>query len=404
MRLNAVAAMLPDAVPAGGPLAGLPYVAKDMFATGVHAPSHGLAGTATAIAPRAEVLKRLDRAGARLIAAAEMTALAYEPSGYNAARGAVLNPWDLDAVAGGSSSGSAALVAAGCAFAALGSDTGGSVRIPAHCCGVTSLKPSPGVIPDSNAMPLAPSLDTIGMFARSARDLALLWPVASGRATQHPKVQRAVRLATFLDGSAAAVRAVCDAAIDLFARLGVQLASANGFPKQADAHALTVMQGEVARIHRTLPHDADPLLRKRLAKGLDISDSTLGACLAERNRLRDEFLLTWNNADVAFTPVMPIGVPDAAETNPGSTRFRPRTLYDLSRFTRFVNFLDLPAISIPAGFDDRGRPVGLQIIGRPQRDMQLLDLAVSFQHVTDWHGRVPTAVEGILANEGEAVA
>ena len=117
--------------------------------------------TASDATPRAEILLRLDRAGADLIAAAEMTALAYEPSGYNAARGCVLNPWDFDAVTGGSSSGSAALVAAGCAFASLGSDTGGSVRIPAHCCGVTSLKATFGAIPGEGAMRLAASLDTI---------------------------------------------------------------------------------------------------------------------------------------------------------------------------------------------------------------------------------------------------
>ena len=104
------------------------------------------------------------------------------------------------------------------------------------------------------------------------------------------------------------------------------------------------------------------------------------------------------------SPVMPVAVPDAAETDPTSPRFSPRTLYRLSRFTRFVNFLGLPAMSIPAGFDENGRPVGLQIIGRPHQDMQLLTLAALFQEKTDWHGRVPTAAEEAITKEGEAAA
>ena len=403
-RLNAVAAMLPETTTAIGSLAGLPYVAKDLFATGLHSPSNGLASSTASDAPRAEILLRLDRAGADLIAAAEMTALAYEPSGYNAARGRVLNPWDFGAVTGGSSSGSAALVAAGCAFASLGSDTGGSVRIPAHCCGVTSLKPTLGMIPGDGAMQLAPSLDTIGLFARSARDLALLWPVVSGSDQKPGQIKGAVRLTAFFEGSATTVRTLCDAAIGTIVSLGVTVSNADGFPEQADKHALTVMQGEAARVHRALPADVDPSLRKRMEKGLDISDCTLAECLAERDRLREEFLGTFGGTDVALAPVMPIAVPDAAEADPASDRFQPRTLYALSRFTRFVNFLGLPAMSVPAGFDERGRPVGLQIIGRPLQDLQLLSLAALFQDATDWHGRIPTAVERAITKEGEAAA
>ncbi|MBM3531107.1 MAG: amidase [Alphaproteobacteria bacterium] len=404
VHLNAVAAILPEPETRSGPLAGLPYVVKDMFATGVHKPSHGLGTSPSTGGQRAEILLRLDRAGASLIAAAEMTTLAYEPSGHNAERGRVLNPWDLEAVTGGSSSGSAALVAAGCAFAALGSDTGGSVRIPAACCSVTSLKPTHGAIPEAGAMTLSPSLDTVGLLARSATDLALLWPVVSGGTYPPANVSRAVRLADFFEQSAPEIRTVCDAAIVTLASLGVRIANASGFPKRADEHAMTVMQGEAARIHRDLGNIRDALLRKRMQKGLDISATTIDECLAERDRLRDEFLDTLGGADVALTPVMPIAVPDAAETDPASDQFRPQTLYRLSNFTRFVNYLGLPAMSVPVGFDGNGRPVGLQIVGQPQQDAQLLALAALFQGRTDWHGRVPTAVAETTANEGEAAA
>ena len=403
--LNAVATLLPDQVLVSGPLAGLPYVAKDMFVTGVHAPSYGLGTPPPSGQQRAEVLLRLDRAGACLIAAAEMTALAYEPSGYNAVRGRVFNPWDLGAVTGGSSSGSAALVAAGCAFAALGSDTGGSVRIPASCCGVTSLKPTQGAIPESGAMALAPSLDAIGLLARSARDLALLWPIVSGSAETPRRPTSAVRLSDFFDKTAPEIRAVCDAAADTLARLGIDIADASGFPEQADTHAMAVMQGEAARIHLDLSNSGDdPLLRRRMEKGFDISDRTLTNCLAERGRLRNEFLDTFGGADIALTPVMPIAVPDAAEADPSSGHFQARTLYRLSHFTRFVNFLGLPAMSVPAGFDGKGRPVGLQIIGRPQQDALLLAFGELYQSRTGWHGCVPKAVEVAITNEGEVAA
>ncbi|MGB9118787.1 amidase family protein, partial [Bradyrhizobium sp.] len=144
-RLNAVEQIFPDHVSSRGPLSGMPFVAKDMVATGKSEPSWGCSEPQAAALPRASVIDRLERAGACLIGTATMTELAYEPSGI--VRRGALNPWRADAIPGGSSTGSAILIASGCCFAALGSDTGGSVRIPAHCCGVTGLKPSYGSLP-----------------------------------------------------------------------------------------------------------------------------------------------------------------------------------------------------------------------------------------------------------------
>src|SRR5579863_3998116 len=177
-RLNAVEQIFPAGVSSRGPLSGMPYVAKDMIATGKAAPSWGCSEPQASALPRASIIDRLEEAGASLIGTAVMTELAYEPSGVSRKR--ALNPWRAEAIAGGSSTGSAILVASGCCFAALGSDTGGSIRIPAHCCGVTGLKPSYGSLPLDGAMPLAPSLDTIGIITRSAADLALIWRTVCG--------------------------------------------------------------------------------------------------------------------------------------------------------------------------------------------------------------------------------
>jgi aspartyl-tRNA(Asn)/glutamyl-tRNA(Gln) amidotransferase subunit A len=164
-RLNAFVALEEDLVPVQGHLGGLPYAAKDMFRTPSHRPTGGLATPSdVAIEGETDLLARLDGAGARRVGFTGLPELAYEPSGYNHARGRVRNPWNLDFIAGGSSSGSAAAVASGSAVVALGSDTAGSLRIPAHCCGITAWKPTYGVVASSGAMPLAPTLDTIGLL------------------------------------------------------------------------------------------------------------------------------------------------------------------------------------------------------------------------------------------------
>src|SRR6201996_112914 len=199
-KLHAVEHIYPAEAPVAGPISGLPYVAKDMFAPGRSRPSWGCTTPQAAALPRASIVDRLDRAGASLIGAATMTELAYEASGI-VGRGA-LNPWRFDRIPGGSSTGSAILVASGCCFAALGSDTAGSVRIPAHCCGITALKPGYGKIPLDGAMSLAPSLDTFGIFARSAADLALLWPSICGEAPDaSEELPRVVVLQDVFDSS-----------------------------------------------------------------------------------------------------------------------------------------------------------------------------------------------------------
>ncbi len=368
-RLHAVAGICKPRPPGGGLLAGMPYVAKDMIATGRGDPSWGCARPLLSNAPVAAVISRLDQAGALLIGAAEMTELAYEPSGLNATRGAVLNPWNFDYAPGGSSSGSAALVASGCCFAALGSDTGGSVRIPAHCCGVTGLKPSWGRIPIDGTMALAPSLDTIGLLARSVADLALLWSgLFDETVPSIPGTVFGAMLTDAFDESDREIVEICRTAISALSQLGIRIHTRAGFPEAADRNCLLVMQAEAARTHRERLNDerVDAVLRKRLGKGLAIGDGELAAALEAQETLRDKFLADqFGDAAVVLMPVMPIKTPRVAEVDPASPEFKARTLYALSRFTRFVNYLGLPALAVPAGFDSRGMPVGLQMIGRP---------------------------------------
>jgi aspartyl-tRNA(Asn)/glutamyl-tRNA(Gln) amidotransferase subunit A len=397
--LNAFAQIdaTPSPLTSMGPLGGLPYAAKDLFQTANHRPGGGLDDAADLrIAGTSDLLERLAAAGADLIGFTNMTELAYEPSGFNATRGRVKNPWNLDFISGGSSSGSAAAVASGTVVAALGSDTGGSLRIPAHACGITAWKPTHGVVSAQGTIALAPSLDTIGLLSRSASDMMPLVGVMAELPSSHP-VMRAAVLRDIVAESDPVIRRAVAAVVAALAGAGVTIENrpALAAVEAIDRHAMIVMQGESARVHRARIEDAAiaPVLRRRLAKGLDIADAALAESVSARQRLVHDFeeqVLAGN--DVVVLPVMAILTPTAAECDPAGESFSPRTLYALSRFTRFVNMLGFPAVAIPGGFDDRGLPIGVQIVGRSGCDLALLERVRHVQSKTDWHARIPTAI------------
>ena len=385
-----------------GPLDGIPYAAKDIFSAPDRRPSGGLAKSLLQSPPcHAEVLRRLDGAGGFCVGYTSMTELAYEPSGYNAVYGRVKNPWNLDFISGGSSSGSAAAVASGSVIIALGSDTGGSLRIPAQACGVTAWKPTWGLVPTAGAMTLAPSLDTIGLLSRSARDMSSAAAVLAGlpqRVTA--SFRTAAIISDVLDATepsvASRIRAGAEAVegceIKLVLRAGMTAIEA------LDMHVFTIMQAEAARIYRSLIEDGslDLVLKKRLAKGLKIDDETLAASLAARQHLASTFLeQVFRDADILIVPVMPIRTPQAVICDPASPSFDAKVLYQLSRWTRFVNLLGFPAVAVPVGFDGHGMPVAMQIVGKPNSDRGLIALAAAMQDETDWHAHVPSAVSDL---------
>jgi aspartyl-tRNA(Asn)/glutamyl-tRNA(Gln) amidotransferase subunit A len=398
-RLHAYVSIAQSApTAAAGALAGMPYAAKDIFVTAGRRPTCGLdhridigsSGTS-------EVLSELDQSGAVRIGFCTMTELAYEPSGYNARQAPSRNPWNADFIAGGSSSGSAVAVASGSALFALGSDTGGSVRIPAHACGVTAWKPTYGRVSTVGAMPLAPTLDTIGILARRAADLALPAVALFDRKADPLPVARVAVLADLIAAAEPDVRYACEAGVEAIAATGVKVArrDAGDAVEAIDRDALIVLQGEPARVHRERLDDAsiDPVLRKRFAKGLAIDEATLTATRARRSVLAERFLdHVFAGADAVLLPVMPIRTPPRPLCDPASEKFEARTLYRLSQWTRFVNMLGFPALAMPTGFDDRGMPIALQIVGRPDHDLALVALVEAVQKLTDWHGRVPAGI------------
>jgi aspartyl-tRNA(Asn)/glutamyl-tRNA(Gln) amidotransferase subunit A len=389
-------------------LAFLPYAAKDLFFAPEHRPRCGLAAAVESDgAAYADALRDLDQAGARCIGFTAMTELAYEPSGFNAVSDYPRNPWNSDFIPGGSSSGSAVAVASGVSVLALGSDTGGSIRIPAHCCGVTGWKPSWSAVSAAGAVPLAPFLDCIGVLGRSAADVAAAAEVLLVKASSRRLIEKVVVFADALQAADPPVRHACQDAVDLMATLPVAVCSVDALPAIAaiDEHALIVMQGEAARTHTRFINNptTNPILRKRLAKGLTIDDTSLAASRALRSRLVDDFEnKVLAGADAAILPVMPICTPRYVDVDPASPSFSGRRLYDLSRYCRFVNMLGLPAVALPVGFDDHGLPVGLQLIGRRGRDRDLIALAFRIQEKSDWHARVPDAIHDLIAIDAGA--
>ena len=400
-ELNAFVGIEPAKACSDGKLDGMPYAAKDMLRTPAHRPSGGLAEAVDlGIVGDSDLLERLRQAGADQIGFTQMTELAYEPSGFNASRGRVKNPWSLDHVPGGSSSGSAAAVASGAVAVALGSDTGGSLRIPAHCCGISAWKPTYGMISTRGAMPLAPSLDTIGILARSAADLLPLAAILADLPASKP-IRGIVVLRDVAALCAPDTEKACARFAATLSGLGTAIERRDALPaiEAIDAHALTIMFAESARVHRARIDDpaVAPVLRRRLAKGLEVADETLAASLEARPRLIADFEeQVLAGADAAMLPVMAIPTPSAAECDPNSDRFSPKTLYAMSRLTRFVNLLGFPTVALPAGFDERGLPVAMQIVGRPGSDRALLDLVRDIQSKTQWHSRAPSAVAHLL--------
>ena len=392
--------------PTRGVLDAMPYAAKDIFVSATRMPHGGLSQPLpmTNVQP-ATALDLLDHAGANRVGYTAMTELAYEPSGYNAVHGCVGNPWNLDFISGGSSSGSGSAVASGSVVVALGSDTGGSLRIPAHCCGVTAWKPTYDAVPVAGAMPLAPTLDTIGILARSASDMTAAARILF-TANQFDPISKVVVIDDALNLAEAPIAKACRNGIDVIAECGIEIGYRDAVAAidAIDPHVFTIMQAEAARTHRIpmVGGSLDAVLTKRLKKGLAIDDETLAASVSSRPEVARDFLShIFRDAGAIVLPTLPIRTPRVSECDPRSSAFNAKTLYQLSRWTRFVNLLGFPAVAFPVGFDDHAIPVAVQIVGKPQSDHALIALAAAVQDRSHWHAHIPAAVSDLVAASNE---
>jgi aspartyl-tRNA(Asn)/glutamyl-tRNA(Gln) amidotransferase subunit A len=403
-----------------GPLHGVPLAHKDMYYRRGEISSCGSRVRETWRAPlTATLLQRVDAAGAIDLAALHMSEFALGPTGHNGHYGPCRNAWNPDYIAGGSSSGSAVAVAAGLVKGSLGSDTGGSVRLPAAINGVVGMKPTWGRVSRHGTMGISFSVDTPGPLTRNARDCARLMTVIAGHDPADPHSSQlpvpdyeaacergieGLRIGVprnyFYDHVAAEIRTLMEASLAALEGLGARLVEIT----LPEAGHLTEMGRAVIYAEATAMHERwlrehwqtySPQVRVRAATGLAIPAMTYVQALHLRPQLLRSFVeQVFSQCDVLHAPTLAIPVPTIAETDVGGGEAMWQVIGQLVHCTGPLNYLGLPALSVPAGFTANGLPTGYQLIGRPFDEALLLQAAAAYESVTDWTQRRPVLMAG----------
>lgn len=399
-----------------GPLHGVPMMHKDMY---YQAGKLSTCGSALRRdwrpAVTATVIERLTAAGAYTFGGLNMAEFAQNPTGHNKTFGDCHNPWNPPFITGGSSSGSGVSVAARFNYMALGSDTGGSIRLPASANGVTGLKPTQTRVSRFGVMPLSFTHDNVGPLVRTVRDCARVMRVIAGHDPRDPTSARepvpdyeqaltgdirglriGVPTNVFFDRADPEVTAAIDAALEVLkARGAVVTRFALPLMDAVAAYGSIVSRVEAAAIHaewmRTDPQAYGQHISGRMYPGYAIPAPYYVESLSRRGPILKQFAAeVFDKVDLLVTPTIATRLPTLAETDidhgpPGTeTKFMA-----VSANTRPLNYLGLPAISVPCGFDQNGCPIGLQIAGRPFGEARVMRAADAFQRDTDFHTKRP---------------
>jgi Asp-tRNA(Asn)/Glu-tRNA(Gln) amidotransferase A subunit family amidase len=388
-----------------GPLHGIPIGLKDILDTkGVRTTAASALFQERIPTEDAEVVRRLRCGGAIFLGKHNLHEFAYGGSSIVSHFGAVHNPWNTEHIAGGSSGGSAAAVAAGLSFAAAGTDTAGSVRLPAAFCGVVGLKPTFGRVSTAGVVPLSPSLDHVGPITNSVYDAALMLQVMSNFNPKqdpcaHPSLvgalnERPARLrigvprSFFFDDLHAEVRAAVEAAIELFPRLHAEIREV----KLEVSTDRTLSSAESYAYHREFvaksPGLYQPATLARIQSGADTSSDEIARAARELEASREAILKIFDEIDVLLTPTVPVPPPAITDLEEHPDELRARELL-LLRNTRPFNVWGIPAISIPCGFTQDGMPIGLQLAAAPWREDVVLQAAHAYEQATTWHTKMP---------------
>ncbi|QDM15756.1 amidase [Tardiphaga sp. vice278] len=397
-----------------GVLHGVPLAHKDMYYDEGHVVTCGsLIRKDWVATTTSTALQRLKDAGTVRLGSLQMVEFAYGPTGHNAHYGAVHNPWHVDHVTGGSSSGSGSAVAARLTFAALGSDTGGSIRLPAHFCGVSGLKTTVGLISRAGAMPLSQSLDTVGPLARTVEDCALLTGLMAGgdpldattstravpdymAATKAPAKGMTVGIpkSFYVDDLDEGTAKILQDTIATLKREGINIVEVD-LPdqRQLSAACQLMIAAEAAAIHKRWmierPQDYGPQILARFQNGFAVSGVSYLETLRWRGPALAAYLAAVTGIDAVLAPVSPSAAPTILESDVGAAPGAEAMIQRITRFTRPINYLGLPSLSIPAGFSAAKLPIGMQLIGRPFDESILLTIGAAFQRATDFHTKCP---------------
>ncbi|MDF2468948.1 MAG: amidase [Rhodococcus erythropolis] len=401
-----------------GPLHGIPIALKDNVAIAGQVTTAGSAILADH-RPTADatVVQRLRSAGAILIGKTNMHEFAWGGTSANPHYGFVSNPWDDTRMPGGSSGGSGVAVATGACFGALGTDTGGSIRLPSSLNGITGLRPTIGRVSNSGVVPLAWTMDTVGPMARSARDCALLLSILAGHDTADPgssttgvgdyvaasldhKVS-GLRVGLIEDYSLThmqpAVHSAIAAALDVLTAEGASLHDVQIADIDGNISAqLTVEAAEPSAYHqrnlRERPQDYGADVRLLLQAGELLPAVHYLQAQRYRALLREQMLNALESVDIIVCPTLPFTATTLGETSVVIDEGKPEDMLSaIMQFTGLPSLTGLPAVSVPCGFDSGGLPIGLQIIGRPFAEATLLHVAAAFQNLTAHHLARPRA-------------
>jgi len=399
-----------------GRLHGIPMAHKDMYYQAGRPCTCGSALRRDFVPDyTCTVIERMAAEGAFVFGGLNMAEFAQNPTGHNKTFGDCHNPWNLPFITGGSSSGSGAAVAARMTYAALGSDTGGSIRLPAAACGVTGIKPTQTRVSRHGVMPLSFTHDNVGPLARTARDCARIMSIIAGHdpndATSAqvavPDYEaaldgdiRGLRIGItetyFLDGvDRPVLEAMEDAARVLAARGAIVSRIALPLMDAINTYGSIVSRVEAATIHaqwmRTDSQAYGQHISGRMYPGYAIPGPYYVESLSRRGPILKAFVdEVFAKVDVLINPTIKTVLPTLAETDidhgPPGTEHK---FLAVSANTRPYNYLGLPAVSVNCGFDGNGCPIGLQIAGRPFAEARILKVADAFQRDTDFHTRRP---------------
>ncbi|MBS75170.1 amidase [Variovorax sp.] len=398
-----------------GPLHGVPLALKDNVALRGSRTTAGSKLLADWV-PEADatVATRLRQAGALFIGKTNMHEFAWGGTSANPHYGAVRNPWDTERFPAGSSGGSAVAVAARLCFGAIGTDTGGSIRLPSAINGIVGLRPTYGRVSNHGVIPLAWSMDTVGPMARSVEDCALMFGAIAGfdskDAASAPRAVddylqdleggcRHLRIGIvpgyFFEHLQAPVHDAVKAAIAAFVELGAQVVEVDiGHIHGNISAQLTIESAEPSTYHqrslRERPGDYGDDVRTLLEAGEMLLATHYLQAQRYRALLRAEFLEAFRRVDVFVCPSLPFAATRIGETSVEIEPGRPEDMLSaIMQFTGVASLTGLPSLNVPCGFDPDGLPIGMQLIGRPFAEAALLRAGHAFQQATDFHRRAP---------------
>ena len=391
-----------------GPLHGIPISLKDLFYTkGVR--TTGGSKILRRFVPKenAFAVHRLFQAGAVLLGKTNLHEFAYGVTSINPHFGAVRNPWDLERIAGGSSGGSAAAVSAGLCLASLGTDTGGSIRIPSAACGIVGLKPTRGLVPMDGVIPLAFSLDHAGPMCRSVRDAGLMLNALINATPGIAIVNylrdlrdgvRGLQIGLpknyFFEGLQREIRAGVLDACRVLERLGARIREVRlkGIEETARLVA-EITVAEALAFHwnclRRRPQDYGPDLRERMEKSMNQPTVVYLQAQEKRREITRTFAEVFEKVDALVAPTLPVVAPPLSEKEIRIARKKEPVRGILLRFTRPGNLTGLPAITLPCGFSPEKMPIGMQLLGRSHDEAKLLRIAQAYEEATPWHEIFP---------------